>query len=1044
MAAEAEAGGSSLPAEKESKPSRDRDETSSQKKKKRRARLSAASPSIRRRKAPKHRRGQPGDTTPSSSSTASHVDTPKPSTETCSLPAGPANVLDGATCHGIAVCPSRDTPPQDVPTFTPLQVVGTEAAQQPVGAGPVLPWVSPEKCEPSGDAAVADVSPKRDVDAGASTPPSTTSQWSRSTAAASAVSCSEQAPEFDAQVDGESRAGLPETSPAQQLQPVPGVVALAAEDPPLGGVPGHQSNLEEAAGLQVDHDDVGDQTERRDAEQAPKWAAAIAYAGAAEPGARATPSTGTPHLVASPARAALAGIAGTSECCASKLAPHGEPLANKPSSTTELKRRAHFMQYSFAERAASGPSPGPQQLLVIAAAAAAASLLFLVVSALLLVLLRRASSSDDGTDGSDPCGGRPDCRQHRALITSRVNRSIDPCLDFSAHVCSAWSPPGALFREFASTQDDVVLSWARQFPDILEAGARSLPTGYKATALYYKCMENTTHDVAAAATRELHQFMADRGIPWPEEPASPSTAPLGVLFDLAVNWQLPLWFTAHLFPVPGSQSRAIVLTPSGLTLSWAKHHQEILDKGAFVAYYTAFVDALALAEDVVYQDTESIRKVAHVESTILQELASAEKARIPRTASWQFPLREATHHTPSIPSEQWLSEISKNFDVAPAVTGTDLLVAANGVFLKSVDSVFAHYGERELLSHLAWFFVQLLAPVADPRLLVVRYGSEERANAHRPLFCAVHVETVFRVLIISLYAVPRFSASLRNNVDALLRDIRHTAAERLSALPWLDETSKMRGRVKLERMKTILWPATVLLEESGLVRLCRDFAWSNASTFFGAWVKSHRALQQLVRAEKFDIGMPANLALPLLEYDYIRNDVRVSVQSLSRPVYYGHGTIAMFYGGLGFLYAKEVMKALDSEGSRRDYRGVLTDDPWMSSTWRDALMDPEGCLEGASAGGYFPEIPALEISYASLESAFDVSATSMNDRIGERRLFFLTFCYFLCSRSGFEQHPVAGGDCNKAVSNFAPFAETFSCPSGSGMRPKKRCFFFGP
>ncbi|KAL1467160.1 hypothetical protein MTO96_042355 [Rhipicephalus appendiculatus] len=188
--------------------------------------------------------------------------------------------------------------------------------------------------------------------------------------------------------------------------------------------------------------------------------------------------------------------------------------------------------------------------------------------------------------------------------------------------------------------------------------------------------------------------------------------------------------------------------------------------------------------------------------------------------------------------------------------------------------------------------------------------------------------------------------------------------------------------------------------------------------------------------------MPANLALPLMEYDYLRNSVRVSVQSLSRPVFYGHGTLAMFYGGLGFLYTREMVKALDSEGSRRDDRGVLTEEPWMSLTWRDSLTDPEACLKGASAGGYFPEIPALEISYASLESAFGASETSASVRIAERRLFFLTFCYFLCSRSGAEQHPVAGGDCNKAVANFAPFAQAYSCPYGARMRPERRCSFF--
>ncbi|KAL3222573.1 hypothetical protein MRX96_028355 [Rhipicephalus microplus] len=840
--------------------------------------------------------------------------------------------------------------------------------------------------------------------------------------------------------DGVSQAGLSGTSVTpHHVQPCRGIDVIAVEvmanASALLALESIQAGV--ASPLKAANQDVADQREVPYSE--PALGGAAAMGGAAETHVAVTRSTGTLPLVPSTSQTALAAVVQVPSADVStyKRGPREDTWANKPPSPSELKRRACLVQHSFAEMVASGTSAGRHQLLVVAAISAAASLMFLVVSALVLVLLMRTSGSH--ADGSDPCLGLSDCYQHMALIASRVNHSIDPCQDFSAHVCSAWSAPE--FREFASTQDDVVLSWARQFRDILETGTRSLPTGEKAIAFYRKCIENTSYANIATAMRQLRQFMAERGIPWPEQPTSPTVTPLGVLFDLAINWQLPLWYSVHLSPLPESEIRAVVLTPSILVLSWERHHREILGKGAFVTYYTAFENALESADNVVvHHDVEFIRKVARLEGTILQELANAEKSRVPPPGSWQFPLSDATRHTPSIPAEQWLSEANKNFDVTPAVTDADLLMTANGVYLKAVDSVFAHYDRSELLTYLAWFLAQVLAPAADPSLLVVRYGSEEHASVYRPLFCAAHVEVVFRVLIISLYAIPRFSATLRNNVDALLRGIRHTASDKLNALSWLDETSKIHGRVKLGWMNTTLWPAPDLLEESELDRAYRNFGWSNGSTFFETWLENRRAFRRLIRAENFNVGMPANLALPLIEYDYLRNSVRVSVQSLSRPVFYGHGTLAMFYGGLGFLYAREMVKALDSEGSRRDDAGALTEEPWMSLAWRDSLVDPAACLEGASAGGYFPEIPALEISYAALESAFSASETSARERIAERRLFFLTLCYFLCS--GVQQHPVAGGDCNKAVANFEPFAEAYGCPYGARMRPRRRCSFF--
>ncbi|KAL1467161.1 hypothetical protein MTO96_042356 [Rhipicephalus appendiculatus] len=637
MTTESEVAGSCFAADKESTPSQDTDGFSSRKKKKRRS-----SSAQRRHKASRHRRGQSTDTAASRCSSGSPTTTP--STDLGGVPSLDASGPGGAASQGHTVHRPENAASLGAP-LTSQRDGGVEEADQHVGfEGAFMPCVGalPQKFEPSTtkDIAVVESAQQDTVVANSSVlaSNSTASQLSQALAEASAGNHLGQPP-INFIGDGASQAALPGTSVApHQLHPCRGSDALAAEDAAedaatASALPRFESThpVVESPPKVSNEDVAGHRELSRRGACARRSGDRRRYRDTRIPGPSADVSTTDKHE------------------------PLEGPLANKPASPSELKRRARVLQHSFAEMVASGTSAGGHQLLVVAAVSATASLLFLIVTGLVILLLMHASSTGGDANSSDPCLGLSDCYQHMALIASRVNRSIDPCQDFSAHVCSAWSAPE--FREFASTQDDVALSWARQFRDILDAG-----TGVLAVSAF-----------------------------------------------------------------------------------------------------------------------------------------------------------EATRHTPSIQAEQWLSKVNENFDVAPAVTDTDLLMTANGVFLKTVDSVFAHYDQRELLAYLAWFLVQVLAPAADPSLLVVRYGSEERAGAHRPLFCAAHVEAVFRVLIISLYAIPRFSATLRNNVDTLLRGIRHTAAERLNALSWLDDASKIHGRVKLDWMNTTLWPAPDMLEESGLV-----------------------------------------------------------------------------------------------------------------------------------------------------------------------------------------------------------------------------------
>ncbi|KAH7942111.1 hypothetical protein HPB49_020663 [Dermacentor silvarum] len=58
----------------------------------------------------------------------------------------------------------------------------------------------------------------------------------------------------------------------------------------------------------------------------------------------------------------------------------------------------------------------------------------------------------------------------------------------------------------------------------------------------------------------------------------------------------------------------------------------------------------------------------------------------------------------------------------------------------------------------------------------------------------------------------------------------------------------------------------------------------------------------------------------------------------------------------------------------------------------------------------------------------------------EEKVFFITACLATCATTPADN--LYGGDCNKAVMNFAPFAKAFNCPAGSKMNPASKCTFY--
>ncbi|KAH9380275.1 hypothetical protein HPB48_018181 [Haemaphysalis longicornis] len=98
-----------------------------------------------------------------------------------------------------------------------------------------------------------------------------------------------------------------------------------------------------------------------------------------------------------------------------------------------------------------------------------------------------------------------------------------------------------------------------------------------------------------------------------------------------------------------------------------------------------------------------------------------------------------------------------------------------------------------------------------------------------------------------------------------------------------------------------------------------------------------------------------NFVLPYFEYDYVSNAVRVAIGAVEIPLYAEGSTHATFYGGLGFSYAAQLVRAFDEGGLTIDPHGAINDS-WAPPSWK------RNCSNDRRSP--FPEIPAIQVAHA--------------------------------------------------------------------------------
>ncbi|XP_077523577.1 neprilysin-like [Amblyomma americanum] len=654
---------------------------------------------------------------------------------------------------------------------------------------------------------------------------------------------------------------------------------------------------------------------------------------------------------------------------------------------------------------------------------------------LLVILVPFTAAYNRAEQGMKICDTE-DCLEHARLIARTINKTIEPCHDFSAFVCSGWSQM-AFPDQAMGTVDSLRYSWYHNLRGILLKGSLAIPAGRKPLAMYEKCteyFENSHSD-----SRLLRGFLRAYSLNWPDVPTTKLPV-ISEALELAYKWQAPFWLAVNVRVERSSGRRRIIVKPGYYLPLFRRHHNYVAD--AYVQYYKSYYAAFFPERDTNREvNVSAVDEIRAMEDSVVAELNSISRSQNKSPAIYSFGSIDS--RATNAPAAYWIECFQRGLRLQPRLTPEDELVVSDVSLLNSLTTLVLRYGDRKLKGLLEWQVVQLYSPLADTRLLVALYGSRHRAEMSHASYCAHHVEGSFKVLVLALGVYSRWTTKEREDIDAGFDSLVSAAVNLVKGSTWMDDESKTQVADKLASVQKRMWPAQSVLAKEALENIYSNFS-ENETFLIRYKLKSLQPLVEMYFNEDFKEA--ANLlgnSFPLyFDYDYIFNHVEVATGAAGAPAYYSHGTGAMFYGGLGFLMAMQLVKFVDSVGLQWSANGTNVRSILTEST-RRSYHERDGCLSDEGMKSVFPEIPALEIAYSALKASRlrgDRDHLPLSPDLTEDVVFFLTICYMTCADKNYPGPQAA--DCNKVVGNSEAFAEAYGCPKGSRMN-RDKCSFFG-
>ncbi|KAH7971102.1 hypothetical protein HPB49_018708 [Dermacentor silvarum] len=768
-----------------------------------------------------------------------------------------------------------------------------------------------------------------------------------------------------------------------------------------------------------------------------------------------------------PSRTVLAKPRGTRSISASSPKQRAEEEAEALKQLTELAQ-------ATSSPTALPPSPNRgRRRCRDKCAGVAVVLLGVAVLAVSLALLLSSRTATHSADAS-VCV-TTGCVDHAEILgLHRKGSGVGPCEDFGKFVCSHWTekrikvvPSVTIYR---TAKWLFYLARSRWYED---TGNR---VAARVTRFIDACMhrESKTGTHTDGSIKQLFDFMTEELFPWLLPDANNNgdgdrlrddgdyAFTLATIVNMSVVWYVPLWFTVDLvIPLPEDGAppahRSVSISSTSNAYFAQRKHEEVEDYKLYDMYVTILLDHVFPGEKFAPAfRTFLINRSAEVQRNVFRNLSARYVASHvePRFVE----MRHLPALVPKLDARDWVDALQSAFGTNPPFTEEDTLFTTDAGLLHAVNVLFASYTARELTFHTAWWFAQIMAAVSSDRIHAFIRGNKVGDDVYA-VFCGSHTANAYSVLLSGVdHGTGTASANPRSPVRQLLSNVHETAVGKVRT--W---TSAL-GSQAIDAVSSRLGSATTVVWPEGKENKSGSAWWGEAlygpdydnatRGFFGHWREIRRRLQGSLNTDAYQSSLRVFRLQSsyLATYDVVSNAISVGVQAVTEPFYVADGTSAINYGGLGFLYALQVARTINTltlllDGHHTPSARVPPTNATDASGAPGQVLWKLGRCTSSNASAHvtslYPALPALEIAHDAYKRFRDVTQDVPLwglEAYTAEQVFFLTACHVTCWADSSDHR--MSPECTDAMSNFAPFAEAFGCPVGSPMNPHEKCRFF--
>uniref|UniRef100_A0A8C6S312 Membrane metallo-endopeptidase-like 1 n=1 Tax=Nannospalax galili TaxID=1026970 RepID=A0A8C6S312_NANGA len=398
-------------------------------------------------------------------------------------------------------------------------------------------------------------------------------------------------------------------------------------------------------------------------------------------------------------------------------------------------------------------------------------------------------------------------------------------------------------------------------------------------------------------------------------------------------------------------------------------------------------------------------------------------------------------------------------------------------YLQNLEDIIDVYSSRTLQNYLVWRLVLDRISSLSQRFKNARgsyrkvlYGTTVEEVRWRE--CISYVNSNMESAVGSLYIKQAFSKDSKDVVRELIDKVKSVFVDTLDELKWMDEESKKKAQEKAMSIREQIGYPDYILDDQNR-HLDEEYSNLNFSEvqYFENGLQNlkasaQRSLKKL--REKVDQNLwIIGAAVVNAFYSPNRNQIVFPAGILQPPFFSKDQPQALNFGGIGMVIGHEITHGFDDSGRNFDKNGNMLD--WWSNFSAQHFREQSECmihqynnfswdladhhnvnglttlgeniadnggvqqaykayLQWLAEGGKDQRLPGLELTYA--------------------QLFFVNYAQVWCGsyRPEFavqsiktDVHSPLKYRVLGSLQNLAAFSETFHCPRGTPMHPKKRC-----